>query len=126
MGLSDLKMPDSTKIGPLPETMIGNIRVWDLRNCKEVIIPEGTERIGNHWFYRCGIESVEIPVSTRYIGACAFRNCENLNRVVFAEDSRLAKIGSGCFFNTGIETIKSSKDVEEIQDNAFYRCRQLK
>ena len=29
--LSSLKLPDSTQVGPLPETMVGGVRVWDLR-----------------------------------------------------------------------------------------------
>ena len=30
--LSDLDVPDSTQVGPLPETMVGNEKVWDLRD----------------------------------------------------------------------------------------------
>ena len=66
---------DSTQVSPLPEAMVGSQRVWDLRKCKHVVIPEGAERIGNHWFYGCGIESVEIPASVKYIDACAFCDC---------------------------------------------------
>ena len=29
--LSYIKIPDFTTIGPLPETMVGGLRVWDLR-----------------------------------------------------------------------------------------------
>ena len=124
--LSNLWIQNSTKVGPPPETMVGSVRVWNLRNCKKIVIPEGTERIGNHWFYRCSIVSVEIPASVKYIDANAFYNCESLKRVAFAEGSRLVKIGFECFSNTGIETITISRDVEEIQDSAFYRCEQLK
>lgn len=48
--LFDLNISDSTHVGPLPETMVGGVRVWDLRKLKDAVIPEGTERIGNHWF----------------------------------------------------------------------------
>ena len=29
--LCDSEIPDPVKVGPLPETMIGNMRVWDFR-----------------------------------------------------------------------------------------------
>ena len=74
-------------VGPPTETMVRSLKLWDLRELKEVSIPSGAERIGNHWFYRCDIESVEIPASVKYIDACAFCNCESLKRVKFADDS---------------------------------------
>ena len=33
-GLLNLTLPDSVKVCPLPETMLGNLRVWDLRDCR--------------------------------------------------------------------------------------------
>ena len=77
--------------------MLGNIRVWDLRSCKQVIIPDGIERIGNQWFWRADVENVTIPASVWEIGADAFYKCKELKKVIFTGDSRLEKIGSGCF-----------------------------
>ena len=45
---------------------------------KNVVIPEGTERIGNCWFWGSEIKSVVVPVSVREIGADAFYGCKNL------------------------------------------------
>lgn len=56
-------IPPSAKVGPLPETMIGGQRLWDLRNLKDVVIPEGAERIGHHWFYGSAVESVVVSAS---------------------------------------------------------------
>ena len=81
------EVPDSTQVGPLPETIVDGMRVWDLRKCKHVVIPEGTEKIGNYWFCDSEVESVEIPASVREIGAYAFYKCKSLKRVVFAEGS---------------------------------------
>lgn len=47
VSLCGVEIPNSAKAGPLPETTVGGARVWDLRNCKHVVIPEGTEKIGN-------------------------------------------------------------------------------
>lgn len=49
--LCDVSIPYSTKVGPLPEAMLGNMRIWDLRRLKDVVIPDGVERIGNYWFW---------------------------------------------------------------------------
>ena len=45
---------------------------------KEIISPEGTEKIGNHWFWGSGIESVTVPASVKEIGADAFYKCKSL------------------------------------------------
>lgn len=63
--------------------MAGDARVWDLRNLREVVIPEGVEGIGRHWFYYTAVESVTIPASVREIGARAFCRCWKLRKVEF-------------------------------------------
>ena len=93
---------------------------------KNVIIPKGTKRIGNHWFWDSDIESVEIPVSVREIGADAFYNCKSLTRVAFALGSELEKIGPGSFCKTGIERVVIPKGVEEIRGYTFQECEHLK
>ena len=42
--LSYAGIPDATKVGPPRETTIGDARVWDLRELRDVVIPEGVER----------------------------------------------------------------------------------
>ena len=104
-------MPCTAIICPLPETMAGTVKVWDLRNCKHVTIPEGIERIGNYWFCGSAIESVEIPASVKEICVDAFCECKSLKSVVFAPGSRLEKIGRGGFCDSGIERIEIPKGV---------------
>ena len=117
--LSNLEIPDSTKVGPPPETMVGNARVWDLRGCKNIVIPEGVERIGNYWFWDSGIESITIAASVREVGTEAFYNCRNLRHVAFASGSKLEKIESGCFCASGIERIVVPSNVTVIEEVAF-------
>ena len=124
--LLHLDMPNSTEIWPLPEQMAGTVRVWDLRNCKEIVIPDGVETIGNYWFWGSTAESVTIPASVKEIGAEAFYNCKNLRKVTFAEGSKLKKITAGSFCKTGIERMLIPRRVEEIQENAFSECKNLK
>ena len=45
--LCNAGLPDSVKIGPPPKTMLGSTRIWDLRKLKDVVIPDGIERIGS-------------------------------------------------------------------------------
>lgn len=81
--ISDLKMPVFVTVGPTITTMVGNTRVWDLKNLRQIIIPEGAEVIGNHWFWGCKVEEVVIPASVREIRTEAFCKCKELNRVIF-------------------------------------------
>ena len=107
------------RVGPPPGTSVGGVKVWDLREQKTIIIPDGAERIGSRWFWGCGVESVTIPTSVREIGIDAFSNCKSLRRVLFQTGSRLEKIGSGCFYNSALEEITVPRSVVEIQENAF-------
>ena len=86
---------------------------------KEIVVPDGTKKIGNYWFQGSGIESVEVPKSVREIGVDAFYKCENLRTVTFAFRSQLEKIWTGSFCETGIEKIVIPKGVGCISDNAF-------
>ena len=124
--LSDLDLPDSTKVGPLPEIMVDGVRVWDLRQMKNVIIQKGIEKIGNHWFWCCGVESIEIPASVRKIGANAFYKCESLKQVTFVEGSLLERIGEACFSGSGITEISIPSNVTIMGNSAFSNCESLK
>ena len=73
------------EVGPPMGTMAGRACVWDIRALKDVVIPDGVERIGSRWFWGSGIESVAIPASVREIGAEAFGRCESLRFVTFTE-----------------------------------------
>ena len=60
------------------------------------------------------------------IGMEAFRGCEKLKRVTFAEGSRLEKIGAGCFKYSDIEEITFPGTLREIGEDALYNCRRLR
>ena len=120
------EVPDSAQVGPLLDTMANGVSIWALRNCKQVAIPEGTERVGNSWFYGCDVESVEVPASVKYIDANAFYKCKSLKRVVFAKGSRLEIIGSVCFHGSGIEEATLPSTVGQVGDAAFSECRSLR
>ena len=85
-------IPPSVEALPPIETAAGNASLWDLRALRCVVIPEGVERIGNYWFSESDVESVEVPASVTEIGPGAFRKCEKLKKVTFAEGSKLHTI----------------------------------
>lgn len=124
--LSDTGIVGTVQVSPVPETMTGNTRVWDLRRLKSVVIPEGVERIGNCWFWGSEVESVELPASVREIGTDAFCDCQRLKCVTIAPGSRLEKIGAGSFYNAGIERAAIPNGVTEIPARAFKECKDLK
>lgn len=67
-----------------------------------------------------------ISASVTVIGREAFWNCKELRKLSFAPGSKLEKIGSESFCNTGMERITIPKSVKEIQDSAFRNCESLK
>lgn len=97
--LCDSEISDTVKVGPLPETMIGNMRIWDLRKLKDVTVPDGAERIGNQWFWRAEIEKITVPVSVQEIGTNAFCECKKLREIVFEEGSKLKVVRKEAFGN---------------------------
>lgn len=91
------KCADSSVAILKKHTMVGDISLWELRKLKDVIIPDGVQKIGEQWFMNSGIESVAISASVELIEKEAFCRCPRLQRVEFAEESRLNVIGTGVF-----------------------------
>ena len=85
--LVDTVIPKFTSIIPLSVVLPGGMSLQSITSLKNVVIPEGTERIGNKWFWGSRIESIEIPCSVKEIGKCAFRNCKNLRQITFSGSS---------------------------------------
>ena len=90
-------MPGYTKVGPPPETMLGNAKIWDLKELKDIVIPDGVEKIKNYWFWGAEVERITISASVKEICIEAFYGCEKLSEVVFEEGSKLKVIGEGAF-----------------------------
>ena len=93
---------------------------------KEVIVPEGMDRIGGHWFRESGIGNITIPASLKEIGSEAFYGCNCLKCVTILPGSQLEKIGPDSFYGAGVERMVIPKSVEAIHDSAFRNCENLK
>lgn len=100
--LSDAELPPSVEVRPVAETLVGGARLRDLRAQKSVVIPDGVQKIGDRWFYSCGVESVELPASVVEIGTEAFCGCRKLKSLTIqAENSKLQTIGERAFCKCG-------------------------
>lgn len=72
------------------------------------------------------IECVVIPDSVKEICENAFANLEQLQRVVFLEDSRLSSFKSCCFKNSGITDISAPASLRRVEVGAFLGCANLR
>ena len=96
-------------------------------NLREIVIPEGVERIEWCAFTYSGLLEVTIPKSVNYIGGKAFEGCKALEKIVICE-GELKKLGNDypenvqCFNNIGDNVqIYLPESIETINENEF-RC----
>ena len=96
-----------------------------------VVIPETHEglpvtRIGGRAFCKSKITSVVIPASVRTIDHQAFKGCEHLENVTFAENSELWKIGNAVFEGcTGLKDLYLPDGLMYVGYCAFENCHNL-
>ena len=123
----DVKKFVKKSVAILPaRTMMGGESLRDLRRQKEVIIPEGTQEIGEQWFMNSKIETVVIPASVKTIKKMAFCGCERLKQVTFAEGSKLEMFGEYAFYDSALESIRIPPAVKRIEARVFAGCRNLR
>ena len=71
------------------------------------------------------IKKATIPSFVKRISSFAFFGCENLNEIVFLDDSQLNYIGRFAFCQTKLKQISIPKHVYQIDGDAFHRCEFL-
>lgn len=96
------------------------------KNCKYLVIPEGTTRIENGEFMNYkDVEEVIIPDSVVFIGDSAFMGCSKLKKVNLPKNLKL--IGSDVFANcTALEGITIPESLTYLSRGMFSYCRNLK
>ena len=126
---------------------IGGKCFYYCERLKEVYLPDGLEEIGNlafsgcylsklylgksvttlgeHTFDGAHITSLEIPGSLKTVDFCAFRNCEDLKKVVIHEG--VETIGQAAFSGCkSLTEISIPASVKRYEREAFGRCTNLK
>ena len=93
--------------------------------CKNSVIPDYVQSIGNYAFYNCtGLTSITIPEGVTSIGNSAFSNCTGLTSITIPEG--VTSIGNSAFSNcTGLTSITIPEGVTSIGNYAFYNCTGL-
>ena len=91
----------------------------------DIIIPEGTSKIGDYVFLGCtSLTSVRIPNSVTSVGKLAFWNDSNITTIKIPNN--VTTIGEAAF--TGCNSMKSvdfGSGVTLIQEAAFYGCNNI-
>ena len=117
---------ESVEVLPAREAMFGSHFVWDLFRLREIVIPEGVERIRDYGLCNGEIESVTISASVKEICARAFYKCRKLKRVIFGE-VKTAGVGAQSNSKAYVTSAAPSKrsQLRVIGDDAFYFCGSL-
>lgn len=89
-------------------------------------VPEGTEKIANRAFYRCGyLTAVAFPASLKEIGEMSFHRCEKMGNVVFPEG--FLSIGKDAFtYCYGLTDIVFPASLKSIGTYAYSFCENVK
>ncbi len=113
-----IKLPDSV-------TAITSGSFYGCRNLKEIDLPITLKSIGTWSFYNTGIKELIIPKNVWVIRTEAFKNCNNLETIVFKGKTQY--IEDEAFANcTNITKISLSEGLEDIGWDAFTNCKKLK
>jgi hypothetical protein len=95
-----------------------------LQGCKNTVIPEGIQAIGNYAFYGCPITDIRIPSSCTFIDKDAFAGCEQISSLDLPANLKL--IYDYAFTDCkGIKSLNIPQYVETINRTTFYGCSGL-
>lgn len=94
-------------------------------NVRDVMIPQGVIRIGNHAFEQNRqIASVVVPEGVIEIGGYAFNGCRSLQRIYLP--TTLKRIGRFAFRDCPLLEVILPQGVEVIENNAFQACTSMR
>ena len=97
------------------------------KEVKEVIIQNGITQISNGVFMNWKMNKITIGSTIKSIGMFAFANCEQLENIIFEQNSQLESIGDFAFRDcVKLKEITLPKSLKSINfDKAFKGCYSL-
>lgn len=90
----------------------------------DVVIRDGTVRIGDDVFKEHAITSVQLPDSLQKIGNCAFQFCKELKEITFPE-GLITIDGLAFAYCTQLENVVLPEGLKSLGDSAFRSCDSL-
>ncbi|MBR4078516.1 MAG: leucine-rich repeat protein [Oscillospiraceae bacterium] len=95
-----------------------------------VVFAETVTRIPANMFRTCDgnyarVKLISVGKNVKSIGASAFRDCGDLEKVVIPHDSLLTSVGSFSFAGTGLKEITLPEQLTTVGDSAFWGCTKL-
>lgn len=90
-----------------------------------LVIPSGTKEVTRVTVPEKSIKQVIIPASVEKIGMLAFGECDELESVVFEENSKLKEIDRSAFSKCPLKSINIPSSVRYIRYQAFRECKKL-
>ncbi len=100
-----------------------NVLVGASAGAQTVTVEEGTAGIADEAFRGASLSAVTLSHSVRFIGASAFRECDNLSAIEFTKNVKI--VGANAFRKSGLVAVSVPATVEIVGDNAFYDCMKL-
>jgi len=101
VGISDIVGKKLTIPADVDGQKITEIKIYlDSDEIEAISIPEGVVSIGNSFCSMEGLKEIILPSTLKKIDNYSFEGSDNLERIVFAENSQLEYIEDGIFRNT--------------------------
>ena len=126
---------------------IGDYAFCKCTELKQIVIPNGIEKLGVGCFAKSGLETIILPKSIRDAGKATFFDCESLESVVINSEiddllpyneysSHLYEYNGNIYYQdpygffekcTSLEYVNcSNSNISNIGDYSFYKCNSLK
>lgn len=107
--------------------------VFNNTSLTEIEIPSSVRKISCSVFFSIDkfafrgsfVDNIVIPASVTEINMNAFEKCNNLHKISFEKNSKLAKIESYLFLRSAIEKVRIPSCVNAISRGAFEECVNL-
>ena len=119
--LSEVVFADDSELETIGNSAFGYI------SAPKIVLPEGVKTIGTYSFYNnSALKEVELPSTLEKIDTSAFSYLSNLEKVTFAENSKLTNlVGSTFQYAKSLKSITIPASVETIGNYTFDGCLKL-